>query len=273
MNPSSFFRSFMLGRVALLALSLFSFSPIVFAQQTTVSVVTNDSAEKTYSVVFDGRPRVSQVVEQGLTLVTQERPNKLAHAADVIYWQGAGLFDSSASNDSDVLLADITTKLTTLAERWQDDEDKLSAVNALSEFLASSIFQTRIAVELDQDFYLAGSNVNPLVKGELTLLLPPRPNHVWVIGAVEKANDTDFSPRHIAGDYLKLAETLNTFGINDVSVIQPGGALETHHVAYWNEIPKNIAPGAVIFVPFQGLPSALASLNRDIARLLQHRVM
>ncbi|WP_407330975.1 capsule biosynthesis GfcC family protein [Enterovibrio sp. 27052020O] len=270
---SSFFGSSLLNRGVLLALSLLAFVPNALAQTTTVTVMTGSQAQQAYSVTFDGRPRVSQVIDQGRVLVAQKSQNMLAHTTDVIYWQGAGLFEHSVSGENDALLADVTTKLAALAERWQDDEEKLSAVNSLSEFLASSTFQTRITVELDHDFYLAGSKVNPLVEGELTLLLPPRPNHVWVVGAVATSTDAVFSPSHVADDYLDIANTLNIFGISDVSVIQPGGKLETHQVAYWNGIPKNIAPGAVVYVPFQGLPSALKSLNRDIPRLLQHRVM
>ncbi|OEE68095.1 polysaccharide synthesis [Enterovibrio norvegicus FF-33] len=249
------------------------FSQSAFAEQTVLTVTTGDSAKKTYSVTFNGSPRVSQVVEQGRSLVTKNGQNMLAHSTDVIYWQGAGLFNNSLSDGTSALYDGVTRQLSALTEHWQGDDEKRAAVQSLSEFLAASTFKNRIDVELDHDFYLAGSKVNPLVQGGLTLLLPPRQNHVWVIGAVAQSTDTDFSPSRATDDYLTPLDTLNLFGINNVSVVQPDGVLETHKVAYWNEVPKNVAPGAIIFVPYQGLPSALKSLNGDIPRLLQHRVM
>ncbi|EOD81609.1 YjbG polysaccharide synthesis-related protein [Grimontia indica] len=243
------------------------------AEQTVLTVKTAADDKRVYQVTFDGAPRVSQVVSQGATVVRANANNILAHNTDTIFWQGAGLFDAANSADISTLKARVENQLGSLKERWQDDAEKLGAVSALSEFLASSTFASRISVTLDEDFYLAGSKVNPLVRGDLVLLLPARPNNVWVTGAVTQTTDADFSPVYIADDYLETAETLNTFGISEVSVVQPNGELETHPVAYWNEVPKNVAPGAVIFVPFQGLPSELSSLNRDIPRLLQHRVM
>ncbi|CZF80157.1 hypothetical protein GCE9029_01890 [Grimontia celer] len=243
------------------------------AEQTVLTVKTATDDKRVYQVTFDGATRVSQVVSQGASVVRANATNILAHNTDTIFWQGAGLFNTADTADIDALTARIENQLGSLKEQWKGDAEKLGAVSTLSDFLASSTFASRISVELDEDFYLAGSKVNPLVRGDLMLLLPSRPNNVWVIGAVTQTTDADFSPVYIADDYLDTADTLNNFGISEVSVVQPNGKLETHPVAYWNQVPKNVAPGAVIFVPFQSLPSELSSLNRDIPRLLQHRVM
>ncbi|USH03276.1 capsule biosynthesis GfcC family protein [Grimontia kaedaensis] len=255
--------------LALLAVSTVAHT----AEQTLLTVKTAADDKRVYHVTFDGAPRVSQVVSQGATVVRANANHILAHNTDTIFWQGAGLFDKANSADLNTLKARIENQLDTLKGKWKDDAEKLGAVSTLSNFLTSSTFASRISVTLDEDFYLAGSKVNPLVRGDLMLLLPRRPNNVWIIGAVTKTTDADFSPVYIAHDYLGTADTLNTFGISEVFVVQPNGELETHPVAYWNEVPKNVAPGAVIFVPFQGLPSEFSSLNRDIPRLLQHRVM
>lgn len=245
----------------------------VVADQTTVTVTTSENAGRTYTVTFNTPPRISQLVSQSTALVRADTKKALAHNTDTIYWQGAGLFDNANSEDLATLKVSVNNGITILKEEWSDDKERLAALNAFSDFVAKSTFLPRIHVPLDEDYYLAGSKVNPLVHGQLTLLLPSRPNNIWVVGAVTSPTNTDFHPGYVAGDYVKLADTLNTFGISEVSVIQPNGTLETHPIAYWNEVPKSIAPGAVIFVPFQGLPSELSSLNRDIPRLLQHRVM
>ncbi|MEZ8028834.1 capsule biosynthesis GfcC family protein [Enterovibrio norvegicus] len=245
----------------------------IAAEQTKVTVTTSADATRMYHVAFNGAPRVSQVVSQGAAVIRANANNILAHNTDTVYWQGAGLFDKANTAEVDALKTAVTDNLNTLQEAWQDDAEKHASVTALSTFLAEAHFQSRIPVPLDEDFYLSGTKVNPLVQGDLMLVLPSRPNNVWVIGAVTEITDADFQPDYVADDYVNIAETLNTFGISDVTVIQPDGQLETHQTAYWNQIPKNLAPGAMIFVPFQGLPSALSSLNRDIPRLLQHRVM
>ncbi|SFP66946.1 capsule biosynthesis GfcC family protein [Enterovibrio norvegicus] len=242
-------------------------------EHTKVTVTTSADAKHMYHVAFNGAPRVAQVVSQGAAVIRANANNILAHNTDTVYWQGAGLFDTAVTPELASLKKAVTDNLNKLQEAWQDDVEKNASVTALSTFLAEAHFQSRIHVPLDEDFYLSGSKVNPLVQGDLMLVLPTRPNNVWVVGAVTETTDADFHPDYVADDYVDIAETLNTFGISDVTVIQPDGHLETHQTAYWNQIPKNLAPGAMIFVPFQGLPSALSSLNRDIPRLLQHRVM
>ncbi|WP_283131139.1 capsule biosynthesis GfcC family protein [Enterovibrio norvegicus] len=245
----------------------------IAAEQTKVTVTTSADATRMYHVAFNGAPRVSQVVSQGAAVIRANANNILAHNTDTVYWKGAGLFDTADTPELASLKKTVTDNLNRLQEAWKDDAEKHASVTALSTFFAESHFQSRIQVPLDEDFYLSGSKLNPLVKGDLMLVLPSRPNNVWVIGAVTETTDADFQPDYVADDYVDITETLNTFGISDVTVIQPDGELEIHQTAYWNQMPKNLAPGAMIFVPFQGLPSALSSLNRDIPRLLQHRVM
>ncbi|MEZ8083403.1 capsule biosynthesis GfcC family protein [Enterovibrio norvegicus] len=269
-------RRALLNMTVLFAASVFCLTlsgQAIAAEQTKVTVTTSADAKRMYHIAFNGAPRVSQVVSQGAAVIRANANNILAHNTDTVYWQGAGLFDAANTPELDALKKAVIDNLNTLQEAWQDDAEKHASVTALSTFLAEAHFQSRIQVPLDEDFYLSGTKVNPLVQGDLMLVLPTRPNNVWVIGAVTETTDADFHPDYVADDYVDIAETLNTFGISDVTVIQPDGELEIHQTAYWNQIPKNLAPGAMIFVPFQGLPSALSSLNRDIPRLLQHRVM
>ncbi|MDD1796049.1 capsule biosynthesis GfcC family protein [Enterovibrio sp. ZSDZ42] len=241
--------------------------------QTRVTVINATKDTRHFSVTFDGSPRASQVISQGALLARQHAANIQGHNSDPIFWQGAGLFSDSDNNDVENLRTQVLEALSLLETEWRDDHAALNAVESLVAFLSESTFKQRVAIAVDEDVYLAGGRINPLLAGDLTLLLPSRPKNVWVLGAVKQTADLDFSPLKLAGDYADVADTLDMFGTSEVDVIQPDGHQETHKVAYWNEVPRNLAPGALIYVPFSGLPSELSSLNHLIPTLLQHRVM
>ncbi|PKF49215.1 hypothetical protein AT251_20565 [Enterovibrio nigricans] len=160
-----------------------------------MNVITSSETPSEFTINFDGTPRASQVVSQGAQLVKRQTDGTLAHGSDAIYWLGAGLFDDEAGNAKELLLS-VNKTLSLATEIWQDDDEKLEAVKQLSVFINASLFKTRIPVTLDEDFYLAGSRSNPLVDGDLTLLLPKRPDSVQVIGAVLHPQTVPFSVTH-----------------------------------------------------------------------------
>ncbi|MDD1782464.1 capsule biosynthesis GfcC family protein [Enterovibrio sp. ZSDZ35] len=242
------------------------------AENNNLTVITAIDSPSEFKIRFDGVPRASQIASQGTQLVRSQTDNTLAHGTDAIYWLGAGLFDNDTGN-AEQLLSSVNKMLSHVTQIWQNDDEKLEAVKQLQDFIHASLFKTRIPVTLDEDFYLAGSRINPLVDGNLTLLLPKRSDSVQVIGAVLHPQTVPFSVTHSADDYLSVATPLHSFGNSTAFVVQPNGEIEEHPIAYWNAQPKNIAPGAIVYMPFQRLPSALSSLNTDIVQLLQHRVM
>ncbi len=176
------------------------------------------------------------------------------------------------SEETAQLLLSVQSDLETLKSEWKDDEELSGAVDSLSQFIASSTFKERLHVPLDQDIYLAGSKTNPLLNGNMTLLLPSKPTSVTVLGAVAKPTTLPFNALASADDYIDQASPVNTFGPSEVTVSQRDGSTAYHKVAYWNHIHEHVAPGALIFVPFQRLPWSVSELNQNISRLLQHWV-
>ncbi|STO57321.1 SLBB-domain like (DUF1017) [Grimontia hollisae] len=245
----------------------------IATEETAVTVTSSVDADKHLSLSFNNAPRISQLVSEGASVIRAHISETKAHSTDSIYWTGAGLFSDDEDTSLNALSSSVINKLNKLAELWYSDSKKRDGVLSLCDFIAASTFKPRLTVTLDEDVYLAGTQQNPLMKGRFYFQLPSRPTHIWITGAVAKTQKIPFSAPFFASDYLNNTTTLNTFGISNVSVIQPNGELETHHVSYWNHQPAGLAPGAIIFVPFQHLPTDLDVLNQEIPRLLQHRVM
>ena len=86
------------------------------AEQTVLTVKTAADDNRAYQVTFDGAPRVSQVVSQGASLVKANANSILAHNTDTIFWQGAGLFDTSDTSDIQTLKARINNQLNELKD-------------------------------------------------------------------------------------------------------------------------------------------------------------
>ncbi|NGN98456.1 polysaccharide synthesis [Grimontia sp. S25] len=244
------------------------------SEQTQVYVSTSLESNTAFTVSFDAAPRVSQLVSEGARVIRPHLLNQAqAHQSELIYWQGASLFSNTLSDATTDLLESVKADLHTLSAEWADDAEYKASVDALIGYIEDSTFRERLDVPLDEDFYLMGSRINPLANGDLTLILPRRPEQVTVIGAVVEPKHVPFATLTDANGYLAHIDTLNTFGISEVAVVAMNGELANHKIAYWNGEAQNIPPGAVIFVPFQRLPFGLSSLNEKLPRLLQHRVM
>lgn len=266
--------SFVSGRFLRCALPAVLCLPLIAQASDNTQVFVTPSIESTtgFTLTFEHPPRVSQLVSESAAVI---RPHLAAsaHQSNVIDWQGAALFNHALSPETAQLLDSVKQDLKTLRAEWADDPTYANAVDALIDYVENATFRERLPLPLDEDHYLAGSHTNPLVTGKVTLILPSRAKQVSVIGAVTQPHTLPFTALTSAREYLAQSPTLNHFGISNVAVISPNGELAIHHTAYWNAQHQNVAPGAVIFVPFQRLPFGLASLNDTLPRLLQHRVM
>ena len=107
------------------------------------------------------------------------------------------------------------------------------------------------------------------------LYLTARPTSVNVVGAVkqaqmlpvvEHAQLDNYLTRLPKGQLLDIADNSTAF------VIQPDGQVNEISYAYWNSKPAYFAPGAIIFIAFDSLPSEFSTLNQDIVELLRHKV-
>jgi hypothetical protein len=68
------------------------------------------------------------------------------------------------------------------------------------------------------------------------------------------------------GELLEVADKSTAF------VIQPDGHVDEISYAYWNSKQAYFAPGAILFIAFDSLPSEFSNLNQNIIELLRHKV-
>ncbi|MFA0712137.1 capsule biosynthesis GfcC family protein [Vibrio splendidus] len=107
------------------------------------------------------------------------------------------------------------------------------------------------------------------------LYLTARPTSVNVVGAVKQAQMLPLVEHAQLDNYLTRLPKGQLLDIADNStafVIQPDGQVNEISYAYWNSKPAYFAPGAIIFIAFDSLPSEFSTLNQDIVELLRHKV-
>ncbi|MFS1882108.1 capsule biosynthesis GfcC family protein [Vibrio splendidus] len=107
------------------------------------------------------------------------------------------------------------------------------------------------------------------------LYLTARPTSVNVVGAVKQAHTLPVVEHAQLDNYLTRLPKGQLLDIADNStafVIQPDGQVNEISYAYWNSKPAYFAPGAIIFIAFDSLPSEFSTLNQDIVELLRHKV-
>lgn len=107
------------------------------------------------------------------------------------------------------------------------------------------------------------------------LYLTARPTSVHVVGAVKQAHTLPLVEHAQLDNYLTRLPKGQLLDIADNStafVIQPDGQVNEISYAYWNSKPAYFAPGAIIFIAFDSLPSEFSTLNQDIVELLRHKV-
>ncbi len=107
------------------------------------------------------------------------------------------------------------------------------------------------------------------------LYLTARPTSVNVVGAVKQAHTLPLVEHAQLDNYLTRLPKDQLLDIADNStafVIQPDGQVNEISYAYWNSKPAYFAPGAIIFIAFDSLPSEFSTLNQDIVELLRHKV-
>ena len=171
--------------------------------------------------------------------------------------------------------------------------------------LESFDYQARYFVELDQNAVMSQADKNPLLVSKkptvaskqsaaalkkpasqgvsaksaeqqhFELYLTARPTSVNVVGAVKQAQTLPLVEHAQLDNYLTRLPKGQLLDIADNStafVIQPDGQVNEISYTYWNSKPAYFAPGAIVFIAFDSLPSEFSTLNQDIVELLRHKV-
>ena len=120
-----------------------------------------------------------------------------------------------------------------------------------------------------------GVNAKSTEQQHFELYLTARPTSVNVVGAVKQAHTLPVVEHAQLDNYLTRlpkGQLLDSADNSTAFVIQPDGQVNEISYAYWNRKPAYFAPGAIIFIAFDSLPSEFSTLNQDIVELLRHKV-
>lgn len=182
----------------------------------------------------------------------------------------AQLFDKQKQSQIDAQKRDVLDSL----ERLHREKPQLGANKVIAQIDAAK-FKYREFTSLDYDVVQSRLKQNPLLDGEYQLSVSTRNPNVYFFGAVKKVEQVRHRARWFLADYFNALGSLklDAADTGTALVIQPDGHIDTATYGSWNFKPHFMAPGAMVFVPFESLPSAYASLNQDIAQLLRHKVM
>ena len=232
---------------------------------------------------------------QGITL-KYSQPVRLEQVLDDANANGAlgyfplsaQLFDINAQQQVDTLKAQVIEQLNQLA--LQEPQ-----VRTVITQLESFDYQARYFVDLDRNVVISQPEKNPLLlskdiwfskdsAGEsnrpnqvqyFELYLTQRPTDLTLVGAVKQVHKLKLIEHGQLDNYLSMLPKDELFENADKStafVIQPDGHVDEVSYAYWNRKQAYFAPGAILFIAFDSLPSEFSTLNQNIIELLRHKV-
>lgn len=259
--------------VALLALTLSALfvTNAVTAKPIEVQLTASAKNTKHLKLSYQAPIRLQQVLADSITNLSKlplnpSQTEKIPTNARV-FWQGAALLTAKTNSAQKT----VWDKLDALSNHWQDQERQ--AVLNLLAFLKKEQIGQRVFNSLDYDQVRIDLRQNPLISQDITIILPPRPDSVWIMGAVNQPQELSWHERWGADKYLAQSLPINNADNSYAWVIQPDGKVEQHPVAYWNRKHSDIAPGAIIYLGFTSLPDELDTLNEELINLLRNRTL
>ncbi|ELR63786.1 YjbG polysaccharide synthesis-related protein [Photobacterium marinum] len=241
------------------------------AEPIEVQVTASAQYNQHLKLSYPAPVRLQQVLADSIANLQQlplpPKHNQKKGNTDQIYWPGAALLTARSNPEQKAVLA----KLNTLSTIWQNEGR--NAVLNLKTWLKNEPIGQRVFNSLDYDLVRIEMTQNPLISEDVAVVLPPRPNSVWLLGAVKQPEKLQWRERSSAQRYLEKITPLSNSDNSSVWVIQPDGIVEKHPIAYWNKEHMDIAPGAIIYLGFAALPDDLDSLNEELINLLRNRTL
>ncbi|NOH29020.1 capsule biosynthesis GfcC family protein [Vibrio mediterranei] len=182
----------------------------------------------------------------------------------------AQLFDSNKQVIIDEMKQQVLSQLSDLAQIKPKFDTQ-----SITEQINASKFHYREFTPLDYDVVQSQRKGNPLLTGRYQLNIASRNNNIYFLGAVKKAEKVKQHAQWFLSDYFDMLGNIKSEVAYDgtATIIQPDGKVVDAHYGAWNFKPHFVAPGAIIYIPINSLPSELENLNQDIVQLLRHKVI
>ncbi len=226
-------------------------------------IIKLDGSEPQY-LEFNGVPRLDTAVVTALS-------HQHTASAD-IDWLNSAFYDLSAQDTLFNTVSAVIADQMNLA-----DQENQELWLALQKDVGEWRYAQRVFAPLDPDITRLDSTKNPRLKGKWLLAFHTKVNSVWVLGNIADSGKYPWQTRQSAEDYITQAGG-SDFDISHVFVIQPNGLVEKHSVANWDPSFKEVAPGAIVYIP---LPTKTPRLhpeytmddpNKMIIELLRNRI-
>ena len=243
------------------------------------------------------KPSVKTTIElplQGVTLEYKANVRLLQVLDDANASGSIGYFPLSAqlfdktNTKANGLYKDIEAKKRHVFNQLDAFSAEEPEAKLVKQQLASFQYLNRVFIELDRNAVISQSGKNPLLVSRsnldktsatqaqrFSLYLPKRPTSIQLVGAMKESVTMNLIEHGTLNDYLDALPSGFIGESADKSVayvVQPDGVVQTIQYAYWNEKPVYLAPGAMVFMAFDALPSEYSTLNQDIVDLLRNKV-
>ncbi|WP_315339093.1 capsule biosynthesis GfcC family protein [Pseudomonas grimontii] len=189
------------------------------------------------------------------------------------YWLGAAWLRQPLLAQQARLKAGVLFDLQTLhgAALAAGREGRAHAAAQLYQQVQALPVTGRQQAMLDPVAVEVGFAPNPLVSEGDSLVYPPRPDSVRVVGAVAVACTLAFQPMQRPLDYLHACPALAEADRDYLWLIQPDGHVTRLGIAAWNrEEGTPPAPGSTLLVPIRSddLDPLTPELNQQLAEFL-----
>lgn len=207
--------------------------------------------------------------EQPVRLETVLAP--IVSSAD-IYWPAAALYQLPVA-DMEILRDKAIVMLGELAASVAEEQQ--IAMQQLAQEISKWHLAKRLPIKVDYDLARLDLAANPqLNAGEYLLLLPRRPDSVYIFGAIAgAAKKAAHQPIEPATYYLQNISRLGA-DRNEVFLLQRDGRAFMLPLTGSNKKRQELQPGSSVYVPFAStiFDRKYAELNHLIIELMQYRV-
>lgn len=203
-------------------------------------------------------------------------PVRLEHVLNDVNTNGLGNYFSLAAQLFDVnKQGAIKAHKEKVFQQLSDYSASNQDAKLLLKQLEQQTFSSRVFIELNRNVVISQVRRNPKLSGHYALYLKERPQYLELFGVIKNSYQLPLIEGGQLPDYLQLlpqGEITQSANPSLAYVIQPDGQVVEVPYAYWNFTPSYFAPGAIVFIAFDSLPSEFSTLNQDVIGLLRHKV-
>ncbi|KHE14933.1 hypothetical protein OI71_12005 [Aeromonas hydrophila] len=231
-------------------------------------------AQANINVVYERHAITKIEVDDGARLAdllfNAELPND-------IYWRSAQIANPKTMAEIQETKETLLKDLKLLQVFWMKGGDQGALIQSTQQLLQELDripVSGRLSVFLDPAKSRVDTEGNPLLKGNYTLFVAPRPDFLYFVGLINGRSKQPLLAGAGLADYWQGYSLLAGAEPSEAFLIQPDGAISRVPVANWNQLHREPMAGATLFVGFNPdvLPTQYRDINIRIANLLANRV-